>query len=336
MVSIIVPVFNAEKYLEKCIESIVFQSYGDLEVLLVDDGSTDNSSKICEFYRSKDCRIKVFHQQNKGVSAARNYGLSNASGKYIMFVDSDDYLEANAVEKVVHANENVNSDVVIFNYYKVGVVKKEKCDPVITGLKTKEQFIDECFQNLNTVYYYKIYNKLYKRQSIIENKIFFPEDKNIGEDLRFNLNYFSVCRSFFMINDYLYNYRIDNNQSIMHSIVDVPIEANLEEIKDVISYLKNNSRDFNKCYQGADKYVLDKVNVTVSLYARLKRKADKELDRFLRVLKSVHNVRDFSSVKYSFFMKSAWAWENGRILMLRYYLIKVRYHLIMKIKGQRP
>lgn len=335
MVSIIVPVFNAEKYLEKCIESIVFQSYGDIEVLLVDDGSTDNSSKICEFYRLKDCRIKVFHQQNKGVSAARNCGLRNASGEYIMFVDSDDYLEADAVEKVVHANENVNSEVVIFNYYKVGGIRKEKCDSVTTGLKTKEQFIDECFQNLNTVYYYKIYNKLYKRKVILDNKIFFPEDKSIGEDLRFNLDYFSVCLSFFMINNYLYNYRIDNNQSIMHSIIDVSIEESLEEVKDVISYLKSNTCDFSRCYQGADKYVLDKVNGTVSLYARLKRKADKELDRFLRLLKAIHNVRDFSSVKYSFFMRSAWKWENSRILMLRYHLIKVRYHLIMKIKGKK-
>lgn len=99
MVSIIVPIYNAEQYISKCIESILAQTYRDFELILVDDGSTDMCGKICDEYAKQDSRVHVIHQENKGVSAARNAGISLAKGEYIMFVDSDDFITENMLEK---------------------------------------------------------------------------------------------------------------------------------------------------------------------------------------------------------------------------------------------
>ena len=96
-ISIIVPIYNVEKYLSRCVDSILNQTFTDFELILVDDGSTDNSGKICDEYAEKDCRIKVIHKDNWGVSSARNVGLENSVGEYIMFCDSDDFVEKNAV-----------------------------------------------------------------------------------------------------------------------------------------------------------------------------------------------------------------------------------------------
>ena len=121
--SIIIPIYNVEKYLEKCIESIINQTYHNIEIILVDDGSTDNCSKLCDKYKKKDCRIKVLHKQNGGLSDARNEGLEIATGNYILFVDSDDYLEKDACEKF-SAYTDRNADILIGD----GIVIDGRCD----------------------------------------------------------------------------------------------------------------------------------------------------------------------------------------------------------------
>ena len=116
-VSVIVPVYNAEKYLNRCIESIITQSYNNLEIILVNDGSTDNSLLVCEEYLKKDDRIKLITQENRGAGLARNKGLQNATGKYAVFVDSDDYLHNTAIEKCVNAQNKTNADLVMFGRF---------------------------------------------------------------------------------------------------------------------------------------------------------------------------------------------------------------------------
>ena len=100
LISVIVPVYNVEKYLNKCLDSIISQTYTNLEIILIDDGSTDNCGKICDEYASKDKRIKVIHKENAGVSSARNYGIQCATGDWIMFVDSDDWIEFDAINSI--------------------------------------------------------------------------------------------------------------------------------------------------------------------------------------------------------------------------------------------
>lgn len=116
MISIIVPIYNVEKYLPKCIESIINQTYTDLEILLIDDGSTDNSGLICDKYASIDNRIRVIHKKNGGLSDARNVGLDICKGKYISFIDSDDYIELTMYEKMIKIMINQKVDIVSCNY----------------------------------------------------------------------------------------------------------------------------------------------------------------------------------------------------------------------------
>ena len=122
-VSIIIPVYNVEVYLKECIESVLEQSYKNLEIILVDDGATDSSGKICDEYKDKDNRIIVFHKENGGLSSARNSGLAIATGKFVYFLDSDDYIEKNAIEVLVENMRTNNSEVVFLDgniFYEEG------------------------------------------------------------------------------------------------------------------------------------------------------------------------------------------------------------------------
>ncbi len=116
-ISIVVPIYNAEKYLDRCIQSILNQSYKDLEIILIDDGSTDSSNKICNNYQKRDNRIKFISQKNEGVSAARNRGISEATGEFIGFVDSDDYIQPNMYETLYGLINKYNCDISICGYF---------------------------------------------------------------------------------------------------------------------------------------------------------------------------------------------------------------------------
>ena len=116
-ISVVVPVYNVEKYLRKCIDSIINQTYKNLEIILVDDGSPDKCGEICDEYAKKDNRVKVIHKKNAGVSSARNDGIDNATGEYIIFVDSDDWLEDNAIEIMVDKLNEYDYDCVFCNFY---------------------------------------------------------------------------------------------------------------------------------------------------------------------------------------------------------------------------
>ena len=116
-VSIVVPVYNVEKYLKRCVNSLIGQSYSNLEILLVDDGSKDSSLSICKEYELKDSRIRVFHKENEGLGLTRNYGIERATGEYITFVDSDDYLTSDAITAMLDRAIATNADVVIATHY---------------------------------------------------------------------------------------------------------------------------------------------------------------------------------------------------------------------------
>ena len=112
-ISVVVAIYNVEKYLEKCIQSIIFQTYKNIEIILVNDGSTDNSLNICKKYKSEDSRIIIINQENQGVSVARNNGIDRASGEYILFVDGDDYLRTDIIEKLL--NNADDNDIIAVN-----------------------------------------------------------------------------------------------------------------------------------------------------------------------------------------------------------------------------
>lgn len=183
LISIIVPVYNVEQYLSKCIKSIINQSYKNIEIVLVDDGSSDNSSVICDDYAKNDSRIKVFHLKNGGVSKARNFGIDNSQGKYILFVDSDDWLDLYMVEIMYKELINHNADISICNYYidiKEEEIVHDKLNDILI-LDNKELVIKTLFDEKRFGGY--LWNKLISRNVI--SKIRFNEDVRICEDLLF-------------------------------------------------------------------------------------------------------------------------------------------------------
>lgn len=188
-ISIIVPVYNVAKYLVRCIDSILSQSFTDFELLLVNDGSSDDSGKICDNYAKKDSRIKVYHKENGGVSSARNLGLINACGDWIAFVDSDDYLLVDSLQMFINKIDK-NIDLIICGYNICDEDSNLKFSTTIehrNELIQKEDAIKIMFKN--SYYNGYIYNKLFKRSIIEDNKILFNEKIYYNEDRLFCVEY---------------------------------------------------------------------------------------------------------------------------------------------------
>lgn len=207
-VSVIVPVYNAEKYLHRCIDSILAQTFTDFELLLIDDGSKDKSGAICDEYAVKDSRVRVFHKENGGVSSARNLGLDNACGSYITFVDSDDYLEAKCLSTLVSQQ---NIDLTIVNYVCHKCFKRIIPDSVSFVLQGENVLYDFLNQRTNIGSLRTPWGKLYKKCLIDKIKLRFNEELHIAEDTIFVLQYCINCRSLEMIDNPLYNYEYSDS-----------------------------------------------------------------------------------------------------------------------------
>lgn len=206
LVSIIVPIYNAEKYLCDCIESILRQTYTNFELILIDDGSTDDSENIINRYALKDERIYAFHKKNEGVSVARNFGLEKAQGEYIVFVDSDDLLPINSLE--IRINSIKDSDMVLGEYCIInesGIVERNK---LFNNLSlNKNQAMNSIAINGELGYQGYLWNKMYKRKIIIENQISFAKGIAYNEDRLFNVKYLEHCNDIVLCNEVVYHYR---------------------------------------------------------------------------------------------------------------------------------
>ncbi|TWT25127.1 glycosyltransferase [Planomicrobium sp. CPCC 101110] len=218
LVSIIVPVYNSETFIGNCITSILQQTYGNIELLLINDGSADGSGKVCEAYAQRDGRIRVLHQENAGPSAARNRGIDAAKGTYIQFVDGDDTIEPHMTKSMVNAlgeahqlvicgfknmlecSDQVISDE-IFCFYKTGSFEKEE----LLG------FFGELYRDY---YIHFNWNKIYISEIIRENGLRFDCDVIRGEDMLFNLGYLEKCSHVKIIENPFYNYMTSNSGSI--------------------------------------------------------------------------------------------------------------------------
>ncbi|WP_396146815.1 glycosyltransferase family 2 protein [Flavobacterium sp.] len=222
LISVIIPVYNVSKYLKQCLDSIVNQTYKNLEIILVNDGSTDDSLKICEVYEQLDSRIVVISQANKGLAGARNTGIENAKGAYLMFVDSDDWMELYAIETAFSKMDEV--DLVCFSFYKEypstqvarvfglnGKFDAAFMQRRITG-PIKEELSDP--SHLETLV--TAWGKIYKTAIIKENKIQAKNLSEIGawEDGFFTWEYLNQSKSVYILDVPMYNYRKFNSESI--------------------------------------------------------------------------------------------------------------------------
>lgn len=220
LISVIVPIYKVEKYLRRCIDSIINQSYKNLEIILVDDGSPDECPQICEEYAKIDGRIKLIHKSNEGLSEARNDGLKVASGDYIYFMDGDDYMKPHLLFTVLDAAVNNNADVVAFNYISVDEFGNEIGGSCFqAGTYEFQTCKDRMNYIINVLSRYKFgwesWSRLFKADKIKQYHLTFWDNKKIfAEDFGFLLNYMLYAKKMICIKDKLYYYVIRNG-SIM-------------------------------------------------------------------------------------------------------------------------
>ena len=215
--SVIIPIYNAERTLERCLGSLLGQGYDDAEIILINDGSADNSGAICKKYAELDQRIRYVHKSNGGVSSARNAGLELASGKYVLFVDSDDAVENSYFERLDRLDCEDCYDFIWFSYIKKGVHSAE----VVLTPKTAENR-EECAQIFGDAICRKTmnspWNKRYRNEIIQRNNIRFHTALSIGEDTLFNLTYALCCNKCLVSSSILYHVYVDDCQSLSRKI----------------------------------------------------------------------------------------------------------------------
>ena len=248
LISVIVPIYNVEEYIEKCIKSIITQTYSNLEIILVDDGSTDNSGEICEYYKKIDSRIIVIHQNNKGVVSARSIGIEKSTGKYIGFVDGDDYIDASMYEKMYLNIINTNADMIHMGYFQdeykdiLGVNSTLDVDFQITS---KCDFICDliCNNEAETWMSPSIWSKLFNRDIIIKSNKNVSKDMSYGEDLMCLLNVIQNSSKIRIINDAAYHY-VTRKDSVVNKINESIVEREEQLHTNILQFLNKNN--YNK------------------------------------------------------------------------------------------
>ena len=205
-ISVIVPVYKVEKYLSLCISSILNQTFTDFELILIDDGTPDASGNICDEYRAKDPRVKVFHQENKGVSAARNLGLENALGKWILFADADDWADKEWLQS--YAAHFADNDDVIFQGVVIEMESEQSVRSLTSGRYANENVGKGILHVLNEIdfTYNATWSKIFKRKIIQEQNIRFDTNMSLGEDMLFTSRYCCFIKSIGLLPEEHYHY----------------------------------------------------------------------------------------------------------------------------------
>lgn len=240
-VSVIVPVYNSFEHIEGCLESICNQTYQNLEIIVVNDGSKDKSYEKCLKKAQQDKRIKIFNTENKGVSHARNYGLSKASGEYIKFIDADDTMTFNSIEFMLNNMKCSNTDMVVCGYVRVLPEIKLWNDRLERpGIYDNRKYLLNTLKDPGHHYYGVVWNKLYKRKIIEKNLIKFREDVTLGEDFIFNLNYLKYTQSVLVLKNKLYYYNCLNSGSLSRYDKNIGIcKTELENRNKIFQVYKN-------------------------------------------------------------------------------------------------
>lgn len=234
--TVIVPVYNKAVFLDECIQSILGQSCHAIQLLLVDDGSTDESLAICRRYEAEDCRVQVLSQPNRGVSAARNLGLDHAAGKYIVFVDADDWVGPDYVKHLTDGMENGDCQMAVCNYYEYywqedgRMVPKDYCK----GKRSLKQYLLDMAKKPIHNYYGVPWNRCFERRLIEQNRLRFDETLRYGEDTAFTLNYLPYVRQVNTLPGLDYYYRYVNRTAVTKTSRD-----NRQHIEQVAAVYRN-------------------------------------------------------------------------------------------------
>lgn len=224
LISIIVPVYNSEKFLGRCINSICNQTYNNLEIILVNDGSIDNSPSICNEFANTDKRIKIIHKENGGAASARNTGIEVATGDYIAFIDSDDYVESNMYEEMMKINYAYNCDLVMCDCFKENSTSKNIFTHNIrAGYYNKNMLVNEYYHTLlmtNSVDYPPSISNwviLFKKELIVLNSLRYKEGMRFSEDLLFGSQAVYYANSLYYMKEQCFYHYIMNDSSVTHT-----------------------------------------------------------------------------------------------------------------------
>ena len=309
MISVIIPIYNAEKYLDRCIQSVLSQTFKEIEIILVDDGSNDSSLQICQSYADMYADIKVIAQKNSGVSSARNAGIAKAKGEYVMFVDSDDYMLPEMCEIMVNAVKRKHADIVVCGTTETwgGLWAPQKEVDYYNLDSFKNAFIDHLTSELLS----PPWNKIYKRNLI---KVLFDTSISFGEDLIFNLRYLNNCQRISFITEAPFYHEKANDQSLVNRVY----PSRLIEIEKVHSTVLEfyNGNDINiHC-----KYLRDVLVYSMAIVKNVNyslREIRKYLDEW------IHS----SHLNYININKVSLKWNNKLLLGL----LKWRMWVIVKV-----
>ena len=264
--SVIVPVYNAKKYLRECLDSIVNQTLKEIEIVLVDDGSTDGCANICKLYLN-DSRVKCLYKINEGPAAAHQYGIEHAQGEYIGFVDADDWVEPNMFEVMYSSAASKNADIVMCSEYidnskqsvsvKNGLYQKEEIKKVILPGFLAQNTSDKYQRGVTT--WWHVYTKIYRKKFIVENRLSFNKNLYSGEDIVFSFKSLCLAKTLVAVFDsYLYHYRVNNNYS---SITHKYRKDFLQNKSNAFSELKNTID------QNGLQHLIMQMNVFISFQA---------------------------------------------------------------------
>lgn len=284
LVTIIIPVYNVQEYLEKCFNSLINQTYKNIEIIIIDDGSKDNSLDICKKYEAEyNSIIKLIHTENKGVSSARNLGLKQAKGNYILFLDSDDYIENNMIEILYNNLKTYDVDISMCNYNKVVGNEILRNDfEIEKKLLNKSEFFNKIFDK--RFYRGFLWNKLFKKELLLNNNKFveFSEEIHMMEDLLFISQVAENATSFYYDDkSFLYNY-VQRNSSALNTKFNYKTVTALK-VYNILEPL-------------VVKYALDVIDVYLYDYiicamrTKMFLKREKKLD--IDVLKNLNNIRN--------------------------------------------
>ena len=332
-ISVIIPVYGVEKYIDRCLKSIVNQTLKEIEIIIVNDETKDNSMTICEEYKKRDNRIKIFNKKNEGLGLTRNFGIERASGEYIAFVDSDDYIDLNFYEELYRNAKKNNADACFTNYKIV----TQKYNMIINDIPFNKEVLEAktVLYNMMKVPQQNYTNKfigmsvwraIYKRDIIENNDIrFYSERKYISEDILFNFDFLEKANKISFINN-VYYYYCKNEDSLTNTYREDRFE------KCIILYLKliersKENNEYNKMKTGIANGLIDNVRVCIK-HTFIYNNYSKARDIIKKYLINENVQKALKEKSDETFRKSIfdWAMKKGNIFLL-YVFCRIRRNM---------
>ncbi len=338
LISVIVPVYNTEKYLEKCLDSVCNQTYKNLEIIIINDGSTDNSQKIIDSYLKRDSRIKTFYQKNQGLSETRNKGMDVANGEYIAFVDSDDWMDTDTFEKAIEFAVDYQADVIMWPY------KREYPNKSKETMLFNEKFI--IWDENNVIRLYRkfvglvdeelsepqkidslvtAWGKLYRKDII--NNYRFINTKEIGtEDALFNIQIFSSVKKAIYFSDCFSHYRKENENSLTHSYKKELITQWINLYKRIEKHLKDTNSGEKFYIALRNRVCLGLIGLCLNLSEDKKLTYKEKYKELKNILSFSHYIKALSYFEISYlpiYWKVFYLCLKRRLIFLTLLLLKI-------------